>query len=60
MAEPVDEWTPVYIVGNRKVANGAPDANIYSSKELIANAGLCGDETVAELRKEFPSARVVG
>jgi len=60
MAEPVDEWTPVYIVGNRKVANGAPDANIYSSRELIANAGLCGDEMVAELRQEFPSARVVG
>ena len=60
MAEPVDEWTPVYIVGGRKVANGAPDANIYSSRELIANAGLCGDEMVAELRQEFPSARVVG
>lgn len=60
MAEPVDEWTPVYVVGSRKVANGAPDANIYSSRELIANAGLCGDEVVAGLRAEFPGARVVG
>jgi hypothetical protein len=41
------------------VANGDPDAHIYSSKELLANPAMCsmGDVEIEKLRGK--GARVV-
>jgi hypothetical protein len=56
-----DEWTAVYEINGVDLANGEGDANVYTSKELLANPAACagGDPFVAELRKEF-DGRVVG
>ena len=55
-----DEWTAIYVIDNREVANGDPDAHIYSSRELLANPAFCalGDEEIERLRGN--GARVVG
>ena len=55
-----DEWTAIYVIDNQEVANGSPDAHIYSSKELLVNPSLCalGDEDIERLRVD--GARVVG
>jgi hypothetical protein len=55
-----DQWTAIYVIDNREVANGDPDAHIYSSKELLANPSFCalGDEEIEKLRGN--GARVVG
>jgi hypothetical protein len=47
-------------VNGKDVANGDPDAHIYSSRELLANPALCalGDEEIEKLRGN--GARVVG
>jgi len=56
-----DEWTAVYEINGVDLANGEGDANVYTSKELLANPAACagGDPFVAELRQEF-DGRVVG
>jgi hypothetical protein len=56
-----DEWTAVYEINGVDLANGEGDANVYTSKELLANPAACagGDPFVAELRNEF-DGRVVG
>ncbi len=57
----LDEWTAVYVIEGRDVANGEGDAHVYTSKEILANPKMCslGDEYVEELRQEF-GARIVG
>lgn len=55
-----NEWTAIYVVDGKDVANGDPDAHIYSSKELLANPAMCalGDEDIERLRVQ--NARVTG
>jgi hypothetical protein len=56
-----DEWTAIYEINGVDLANGEGDANVYTSKELLANPAACagGDPFVAELRQDF-DGRVVG
>ena len=56
----LDEWTAVYVIEGRDVANGEGDAHVYTSREILANPKMCslGDEYVEELRQEF-GARIV-
>ena len=56
-----DEWTAVYVIEGRDVANGEGDAHVYTSREILANPKMCslGDEYVEELRATF-DARIVG
>lgn len=58
--ESPSEWQAVYVVKGKTLANGEPDANVYSSKELVANAAACADEEVAEVRAQWSTARVTG
>lgn len=55
------EIDAVYIIDGRPVKNGEPDANVYSSKEIVANPAACasGGEVVEEIRQTF-GARIVG
>lgn len=57
----LDEWTAVYVIEGRDVANGEGDAHVYTSKEILANPKMCslGDEYVESLRQEF-GGRIVG
>jgi len=57
----LDEWTAVYVIEGRDVANGEGDAHVYTSREILANPKMCslGDEYVDELRQQF-GARIVG
>jgi hypothetical protein len=57
----LDQWTAVYVIEGRDVANGEGDAHVYTSKEILANPKMCslGDEYVEELRVTF-DARIVG
>ena len=53
-----DEFTAVYVVDGAEVANGEPDANIYSSRELIANAPACTWQEVKDMRAQFPGSKI--
>lgn len=44
----------------KPIVNGKPDANVYSSKELLANAEACADEELQKLRAAWPGSRVTG
>lgn len=57
----LDQWTAVYVIEGRDVANGEGDAHVYTSKEILANPKMCslGDEYVEKLRETF-DARIVG
>lgn len=57
----LDDWTAVYVIEGRNVANGEGDAHVYTSREILANPKMCslGDEYVEELRQEF-GGRIVG
>ena len=33
----LDEWTAIYEIDGKDVANGAPRSGVYSSAELLAN-----------------------
>ena len=44
----------------KPIVNGEPDANVYSSKELVANADACGNAEVDEIRAQWSTARVTG
>jgi len=55
-----NEWTAIYVVDGKDVANGHPDAHIYSSKELLANPARCGAGDVEIERLRGNGARVVG
>ena len=56
-----DQWTAIYEINGVDLANGEGDANVYTSKELLANPAACagGDAFVAELRQDF-DGRIVG
>lgn len=59
-SEPSDyPWTIVYHIDGKRVENGHPDHNIFASSEILANAHACGDDTVQEIRKLWPGAKVV-
>jgi hypothetical protein len=60
-AEPVDQWTPVFVINGKKIANGEADAHIFSSREIVANPAACDPED-EELRglREGMEGRVVG
>jgi hypothetical protein len=53
------EWTLVYEIDGVDVSNGEPDATIFSSREIVANASGCTNETVREIKKTWPGAEVV-
>ena len=57
----LNQWTAVYVIEGRDVANGEGDAHVYTSKEILANPKMCslGDEYVEKLRETF-DARIVG
>lgn len=57
----VDQWTAVYVIDGKDVANGEGDANVYTSKEILANPKACasGDGLIADMRQEF-DARITG
>jgi len=55
----LDDWTFVYEIDGVDVSNGEPDARVFSSREIIANATGCTNETVREVRKTWPGAEVV-
>ncbi len=57
----MDQWTPVFVINGKKVANGEADAHIFSSRELVANPAACDPED-EELRglREGMGGRVVG
>ena len=55
------DWQAIYIINGKKVANGEADANVYGSKELIANAAGCAmDDEFSRDAREVLGARVVG
>lgn len=47
------EVIATYIVDGVLLQNGEPDANVYSSKEIIANLKGCLSQWVGEMRIEF-------
>ena len=56
-----NEWQAVNIVNGKPVANGEADANVYGSKELIANAAGCAmDDEFSREARVVLGARVVG
>lgn len=55
-----NEWQAVYMIKDKLIVNGEPDANVYSSKELVANADACGNAEVNEVRAQWNTARVTG
>ena len=57
----IDQWTAVYVIDGKQVANGEPRPGIYSSREILANPSLCAitDSQVEALRSEF-GGRVEG
>jgi hypothetical protein len=56
-----DEWTAIYVINGKEVANGQPGNGVYSSSEILANPNECAEpgEMVAQLREEF-NGRIVG
>lgn len=62
MADPVDKWTPVFVINGKKVANGEGDAHVFTSREILANPAQCAenDMTLQQLRGPEWGGRVVG
>ena len=54
-----DQFEAVFVIDGKEVRNGEGDVYCYTSKELIANASACGDESVEAIRSAF-DARVIG
>lgn len=56
-----NEWTAIYMINGKEVANGAPANGVYSSREILANPSECADpsDQIAKLREEF-NGRIVG
>lgn len=50
-----DQWTAVYMIDGKAVANGEADATVFSSKEILANPLACahGDAFVQSIRTDF-------
>lgn len=53
------DWVAVYEIDGHDVENGEPDANVCSSKEILANASGCANPTVSQIKQIWPGARVV-
>lgn len=55
-----DEWTAIYIIDGKPVANGEPNETTFSSREILANPKMCAnaDELVQEFRKD--GGRITG
>ena len=53
------DWIAIYEIDGHDVSNGEPDASIFSSKEIIANASGCTDPLVKAVRKAFTGAKVI-
>ena len=51
--EAPDEWTAVYLVNGRRIANGEPDATVYASSEILANPTAVGDPEIEKVRAIF-------
>jgi len=53
--ESASEWEAVYVIDGQEVRNGEPDANVFSSKEIIADPLACAhaDDAVRDLRDAF-------
>ena len=59
--ESSDQWKAIYIINGKRVENGEPDANVYSSKEIITNPEGCAmDDEFSREAREILGARVVG
>lgn len=58
--ESANAWTAVYEIEGKRIENGDPCANVFSSKELLANLNAClhQDEFIEEVRVEL-GGRVV-
>jgi hypothetical protein len=56
-----NEWTAIYMIDGKEVANGHPGNGVYSSREILANPSECADpgEMLSKLRQEF-DGRIVG
>ena len=52
------DWIAIYEIDGHDVSNGEPDANIYSSKEILANPTGCTDTTAAAVRTMWKGARI--
>ena len=59
--EGLDEWTAVYVIDGKDVANGEGDANVYTSREIVSNPSACANpsEMLSDFRNKF-SGRIVG
>lgn len=53
--ESLDDWTAVYLIEGKPVANGEPRHGVFTSRELLANPQACtsGDGFVADMRASF-------
>jgi hypothetical protein len=60
MAEPADQWTPVYLIDGKPVANGEPNETTFNSREILANPKTCAnpDEFIQSIRKD--GGRITG
>ena len=56
-----NEWTAIYMIDGKKVANGAPSNGVFGSKEILANPSECANpgDMLAKLREEF-NGRIAG
>ena len=59
--ESASDWEAVYVIDGKEVRNGEPDANVFSSKEIISDPLACAhaDDAVRDLRDTF-EGRIVG
>lgn len=55
------DWQAIYVINGKDVANGEADANVYGSRELVANAAGCAmDDEFSREAREVLGSRVVG
>ena len=61
MKEGRDQWTAVFMIDGKAVANGEPDATCFSSREIVANPVACAnpEDFVRQLRDDF-DGEIVG
>jgi hypothetical protein len=53
------DWIAIYDIDGNDVSNGEPDASVFSSKELIANASGCTNKTAKAVRSMWKGATVI-